>query len=59
MVQEIMRLVIHDVTKDPAAKNSGRCVPIPVKDSMGEFVERCGQDDEEGRRHDKAILVHG
>ena len=53
-----MGQVIADVAKDPSTEHSDCCVPVVEEHCMRELVKRCRKSDEEGGRHDKAILVH-
>lgn len=46
VVQEIMRQVIAHISKDSAAEDRGRCVPIIEEDSMCEFPEGSGEGNE-------------
>ena len=54
-----MRFIIADVSKHSAAKRRNGSEPIVKENGMSEFPERYGEDDEKGRRHDKAVFVHG
>ena len=51
--------VVADVSENTAAVDCNCDIPIPVKYSVGEFVEGKCEDDEEGRWHDESVLVHG
>lgn len=54
-----MGAVIAHISKNAATVCSRSCVVVPEDDRMGKFPERSCQDSEEGRRHDKSVLVHG
>ena len=53
-----MGKVVADVAKYSTAEYGCRCIPIVEEDCVGELVERGCESDEEGRRHDKTVLVH-
>lgn len=46
MMEEIVGEVIAYVSKNPSAEHCRCRIPIPVKDSMGEFVEGSCKGDE-------------
>ena len=50
--------VVHDVAKDTTAKPSQCCIPVVKENQVGNFPEGCSQDNEQCRRHDKAVFVH-
>ena len=58
MMQEIMGLVVTNVSEDPTAEDGSGGEPIPEEDGVGEFEERDGEDEEEGWWHDEAVLIH-
>jgi hypothetical protein len=57
-MQEVVRQVVANVAEDAATEYSGGHVPVKVEDGVRETPERSGKDDEEGRWHDQAVLVH-
>lgn len=59
VVQEVMRQVVADVAEDAAAEDAGCDVPVVEKDGVGELPEGCGKDEEESRRHNEPVAVHG
>jgi hypothetical protein len=59
VVQEIVRQVIADVPEDATAKRCYSRVPVVIDDTVCEFPERCGEDEEHGGWHDEAVSVHG
>lgn len=59
VVQEVVSQVIADVAKYSTTKYSRRSIPVVKEDCMCELVERSRESDEEGRRHDKTVSVHG
>jgi len=59
MVEEVVRQVIADVTKDTATENSSGYAPVPVEDGMCKFPEGRCQCEEKSRWHYKSEFVHG
>ena len=59
VMQEVMRLIVEDVSKDPSTEDSHCSIPIPVKDCEREFVEGSGEDSKEGGRHNEPVPIHG
>lgn len=59
VVQEIVSHVIANVAEHAATVYRQGRIPVVGKDSMGQFPERCSQDNEEGRGHHKSVFVHG
>lgn len=59
VVKEVMGHIVKDISKDTSAEDSNGHKPVPVENRMCQMPERGGQHDEEGRRHDKTVLVHG
>jgi hypothetical protein len=58
VVEEVVGHIVASVTKDATAIRSECRVPVPEDESVCEFPERCGERDEECRRHDKPVLIH-
>lgn len=59
VVEEEVGHVVEGVAEDTAAEGSSGGEPVEEEDGVGELPEGSGQDDEEGGRHDEAVLVHG
>lgn len=59
VVEEVVGHVVKGVAEDTAAEGSRGGVPVEEEDGVGKLPEGSSQDDEEGGRHDKAVLVHG
>jgi hypothetical protein len=51
--------VIAGVSKYPAAISSRCRVPVPKNNGVRKFPERCRKCDEQCRRHNQPILIHG
>lgn len=58
-MQKVVGQVIADVTEYTSTEHGHGDVPIPVKDKVGEVVERYSENEEQGWRHDKSEFVHG
>ncbi|OIC47616.1 hypothetical protein A7L03_19200 [Acinetobacter baumannii] len=59
VVEKVMRHIVACVSKDAATVRSQSRMPIPKDDSMSKLPERCCQNDEKRRRHNKPVFVHG
>lgn len=58
MVEEEVRQVIADVTKNAATENCRGCEPVVEEYCMRELPKRSGQNDEQRRRHDQTKTIH-
>lgn len=58
VMKEVMRQIIHNVTKNTATKDGRSQVPVEVEDRMRQLPERCRKHQEKSWRHDEAIFVH-
>lgn len=54
-----MGQIIADVAEDSAAKNGSCGIPVVAENSMRQLPEGACKNQEEGRRHHEAVLVHG
>lgn len=59
VVEKVVGHVIAGVSKNATAIRSQSCRPVPKNDGVCKLPERCGESDEQGRRHDKPVFVHG
>lgn len=58
-MQEVVRQIVANVAENTSAVDSRGSVPTVRKYPVRELVERRGENNEQGRRHDQAVLVHG
>lgn len=59
VVEEIVCQVVADVAENAAAIDGCSHIPVPEEQRMCDPPEGRGQNDEERRWHDQAVLVHG
>ena len=59
VVEEVVRQVVTDVSKDASAIDSRGHIPIPPEESVGQLPERGCQDHKQSRWHHKPVPVHG
>lgn len=58
-MKEVVCHVVAHVAEDTSTVHCSSSIPIVVEDGMSEFPEWRCEDEEERRRHDEAVLVHG
>ena len=58
VMQEVVSHVVADVPEDPSAVYGSSSEPIIEEDGVCQLPEWCCKDDEQCRRHNKAISVH-
>jgi len=58
VVQEVVGDVVVEVSKDAAAVDGHRCVPVVEEKGVGQLPEGRCQHYKQGRRHDQAEPVH-
>jgi len=59
MVQPVVRAVVADVSENASRKHRHGHVPVIPKDCVCQLVKGRGEDQEQCRRHDQSVFVHG
>lgn len=59
VVKEVVGQVIADVTKNAAAVDRRRGIPVVGENGMSEIPERSRKQQKHGWGHDQSVLVHG
>ena len=58
VVQEVVRQVVANITENATAVASNGTMPAPEDETVSKLPEGRSEGDEEGRGHDKTVLVH-